>query len=167
MAGLLVCWSPFLHMLWSMLIFQSIFLICFLVLGFNVSEGLSFLNLLTGLAVIVLVLVSSSAPRQTGIKSILACCMTIQKLTILEFFDAAVNRLHRMSLNLYHLLALEAAPALTCSQDLGQLLHSLLLSLLRGAMDLLDDVGIVVVEHVRWCWNGMLAAATVGGALPR
>ena len=85
----------------------------------------------------------------------------------LEFFDATLNRLHRMSLNLYHLLALQAAPALTCSQGLGQLLHSLLLSLLRGAMSLLDNVAIVVVEHVRWCWNGMLAAATVGGALPR
>jgi len=34
-------------------------------------------------------------------------------------------------------------------------------------MSLLDIVGIVIVEHVRWRWNGMLATATVGSALPR
>ena len=123
---MLVGWSHFLHILWSLLIFQSILLIYFLVLGFKVSLGLSFWNLLAGLAIILPVLVSGSASRQKGIKSILACCMTIQKLAILDFFDASLNRLHRMRL---HLVS-EAASALTCSQDLGQLLHLLLLSLL-------------------------------------
>jgi hypothetical protein len=113
-------------MLKSVLIFQSIFLICFLVLGFKVSQGLSFLDLLTGLAVILLVFVSGSAPLHKGIKAILACCMDIQKLTILDFFDAVLNYWHLMRL---HLVS-EAAPALTCSQDLRQLLHLLLLSLL-------------------------------------
>jgi hypothetical protein len=34
-------------------------------------------------------------------------------------------------------------------------------------MSLLDNVVIVIVEHVWWRWNGMLAAATIGSALPR